>query len=215
MKKVLAVVLAISAVVLAGPVWAVTPTYTVTVGGSSAPVTYSISAVTSGSVSMSIKNNAGTVVNTSCTSISASGKVFGGTGINPWAQLDNSTWSGCAIPGGPATITPSGSWRVTGTDGAVGGWIPGYLGDLYFTAKVTANASVCSFAVQGAGGMSGGPDVRFEPATQRLAIAETGFTHHLKVVNVSGCLGQIQLGNPVNLVTTFNVSSAAGPINVS
>ena len=56
-----------------------------------------------------------------CSSVQISGYLHtGSTGVNPYASITGSTWSGCT---GPATLTPHHTppWQLPGTGAATGG----------------------------------------------------------------------------------------------
>lgn len=199
-------------VAVSSPAFAAGPPYTVSVGGSSAAGSHSITAASTGAVSFSARNNAGTVINMNCTSVSGSGTVTSGTGLSQIASIGATTWTGCTIPGGAATVTQSGTWTVngTGTNASAGNeTIAGNVGNVSAGVFTTANPAVCSFNVTGFARGS------FNEATQQLVVSETGYTGNLKLSNVSGCLGRLQNGNPANFATTLNVTSPDGAINLS
>lgn len=212
---------AASAVLIAGPAFAAGPPYTVSVGGSSATATHPISATSTGTVKFSAKNSSGTIINMNCTSVTGSGNVYSGTGINPVADITSTTWSGCTIPGGAATVTQTGTWNVTGTgSNATSGseTIAGYVGNVVAGVKTTANPAICNFTVKGLGGtVNGKATGSFVEGSspQQLVISETGYTGNLELTGVSGCLGQLQSGNKANFEATLNITSPDGAINLS
>lgn len=114
--------------------------------------------------------------------------------------------------GGPAVLEQNGAWNLTGTGAnATAGTetIAGHAGNVSF-GFATTPATICSFTV------SGKLSNTFNEATQTLKISETGYTGNAVLSNVSGCLGQVQNGNPFNLVTSLSVSTGgAGAINLS
>ncbi len=196
----------------AGPAFAAGPPYTVAVGGNSAPGTETITAASTGAIVFNARNNAGTQINMNCTSVTGNGTVTRGTGVNPIATITSTTWSGCRVPGGAATVTQSGTWNITGTGtNATAGTesIAGYVGNVTASVATTPNTAICSFTVTGQANGS------FNEATQQLVVAETGFTGNLTLSGVSGCLSQLQNGNRANFSATLNVSSPNGAINLS
>ncbi len=211
--RTLAAGAAVAAVVtVSSPAFAAGPPYTVSVGGSSAAGTHAISAASTGTVLFSARNNAGTQINMNCTSVSGSGTVTSGTGVNPVASIGSTTWTGCTIPGGAATITQAGTWNLTGTgtNATTGNEsIAGYVGNVSAGVRTTANPNVCRFNVTGKANGS------FNEATQQLNVSETGYTGNLVLSGVTNCLGQLQNGNPANFVANLNVTSADGAINLS
>ncbi|RNL64844.1 hypothetical protein EFK50_02310 [Nocardioides marmoriginsengisoli] len=85
----------------------------------------------------------------------------------------------------------------------------------------------CRFDLAGdpAGTVPGTLPATFDESTQKLAIKEGGFAGNLYVSGVWGCLGQVQNGNPADIVgfatpagpilpATFSVSVPGGPINL-
>ena len=202
---------AASLVGLSGPAIAAGPPYTVAVGGSTSG-TQAVTAVSSGTVQFSARNSAGTIINGNCTSVSGNGTVTKGTGLTQVATIDSMTWTGCRTPFGPVAVAQSGTWVVNGTgSNATAGTetIAGYVGNV--TAGVaTTPSTICSFTVTGQASAS------FDEATQTLKISETGYTGNLTLSGVSGCLGQLQNGNPANFVANLNINTGgAGAINLS
>lgn len=198
-------------VALSGPAFAAGPPYTVTVGGATSG-TFSVSAASSGPVVFTAKNNAGTVVNMNCTAVSGTGSVVAGTNKNPVATITSTTWTGCRIPGGAATVTQAGTWNISGTgSNATAGTetIAGNVNNVTAGVALTASPSVCSFTV------TGQADGAFNEATQQLVINETGYSGDLVLSGVGPCLGQLQSGNFADMQATLNVSSSGGAINLS
>lgn len=211
-RHIAAGVAAAAVITVSSPAFAAGPPYTVSVGGSSAAGTHAITAASAGNVQFSARNNAGTVVNMNCTSVRGAGAATSGTGVNPVATITSTTWTGCSIPGGAATVTQSGTWNVTGTgtNATTGNeTIAGNVGNVTAGIQTTANPNVCRFTVTGA------PRGSFNEATQQLVVSETGYTGNLVLSNVVGCLGQLQNGNPANFATTLTVTSPDGAINLS
>lgn len=199
-------------VAVSSPAFAAGPPYTVSVGGSSAAGTHTISAASTGTITFSARNSSGTIINMNCTSVSGSGTASSGTGLTQVASIGSTTWTGCTIPGGAATITQSGTWSVngTGSNATTGNeTIAGNVGNVTAGVATTANPAVCSFRVTGTARGS------FNEATQQLVVSETGYTGNLTLSNVSGCLGRLQNGNPANFGATLNVTSPDGAINLS
>ncbi|WP_447645002.1 hypothetical protein [Nocardioides zeae] len=211
--RTLAAGAAVAAVVtVSSPAFAAGPPYTVSVGGSSAAGSHAITAASTGAVTFNARNSSGTVINMNCTSVSGSGTVTSGTGVNPVASIGTTTWTGCTIPGGAATVTHNGTWNITGTgtNATTGNEsIAGYVGAANASVRTTANPNVCRFDVTGQARGT------FNEATQQLSISETGYTGNLKLSNVVNCLGQLQNGNPANMLATLNVTSPDGAINLS
>lgn len=211
--RTLAAAAATTAVVMvSSPAFAAGPPYTVSVGGSSTAATHSVTAASTGAVMFSIRNNAGTIINSNCTSVSGTGTVTSGTGVNPVASISTTTWFGCAIPGGAKTITQNGTWNITGTgtNATTGNeTIAGQVDGIDATVHTTANPNVCRYTVTGRASAS------FNEATQQLVINETGYTGNLTISNVVGCLGRLQNGNAASFATTLNVTSPGGAINLS
>ena len=191
--------------------YAAGPPYTVAVGGSTTG-TQAIAFASSGAVQIAWRTNAGTRIAFNCTSVSGSGVLAKGVGVNPVAVVTSTTWIGCRAPGGASTITQNGTWSLAGTgSNATSGTetIAGLLGNVSFGYSWTPS-SICSFTV------SGSLDTTFNEATQTLQIDESGFSGDAVLSSVSGCLGQAQNGNPFDLVTNLVVSSGgAGAINLS
>ena len=188
------------------------PPYTVAVGGS-ATGTQAITFASSGTVQFSVKNNAGTVLNLNCSSVTGNATVTKGVGVNPIAAITSTTWTGCRIPGMPFTVTQGGVWDLAGTGSnatagteTIGTQIP----SVALGFAVTANPAVCSFTV------TGHLDGSFNEATQQLLVSETGYSGDLALSNVGPCLGQMQSGNAANMIFSANVSTGgAGAINLS
>jgi hypothetical protein len=211
----------IGLIALAGPAFAAGPPYTVSVGGSSAAGSHPFTATSTGTVVFNAKNNAGTVINMNCTSVSAAGTVTSGTGVNPVATITSTTWNGCKIPGGNATVTQSGNWNLTGTGSAstADETIAGYVGNVSAGVALTASPGTCSFTAAGpvAGGAAtpGKANGSFNETTQQIVINETGYTGNLTLSGVGPCLGQLQNGNKANFAATLNVTSPDGAIKLS
>lgn len=188
------------------------PPYTVAVGGSTTG-TQAITFASSGAVQFSTRNNAGTVINMNCTSLSGSATVTKGAGVNPLWSITSTTWNGCRAPGGPVGLTQIGTWNLSGTgSNATSGTetIAGYIGNLTMGVVWSPPTSICSYTVTGQ--LNGS----FNEATQTLNINETGYTGNATLSGVSGCLGQLQNGNAMNFVTSLVVSTGgAGAINLS
>lgn len=187
------------------------PPHTVSVGGSAAPASHPFSAVSTGSLALNAKNNAGTVINFNCTSVSLSGTITSGQGVNPFASI-TTTWTGCTLPGGAMSIVQSGTWNLTSTSSnATAGSesVAGYIGNVSAHMFTTANPNIWNFYVNGHMSTS------FNESTQQLTINESGNTGNLTLSNVRGCLGQLQNGNTMNLAATLNVTSPDGAINLS
>ncbi|MFW6775922.1 hypothetical protein ACOACO_16680 [Nocardioides sp. CPCC 205120] len=205
-------VAAAAVITVSSPAFAAGPPYTVSVGGSSAAGTHAITASSASAVQFNARNNAGTIINMNCTSVRGAGAVTSGTGVNPVATITSTTWTGCTIPGGAATVTQTGTWNVTGTGtNATAGneSVAGYIGNVTAGVQTTANPNVCRFTV------TGQPRGAFNEATQQLSINETGYSGNLTLSNVVGCLGQLQNGNRANFVANLNVASPDGAINLS
>lgn len=211
LRHLVAGVATVGVVALSGPAFAAGPPYTVAVGGSTSG-TQAVTAASSGTVQFSARNNAGTVINMNCTSVSGNGTVTKGSGLTQVATIDSTTWTGCRVPGGPANVTQSGTWNITGTgSNATAGTetIAGYVGNV--TAGVaTTPSTICSFTV------TGQANGAFSESAQQLQVSETGYTGNLTLSGVSGCLGQLQNGNPANFVANLNINTGgAGAINLS
>ena len=212
LRHLVAGVATVGVVALSGPAFAAGPPYTVAVGGSTSG-TQAVTATSTGTVQFSAKNNAGTIVNMNCTSVTGSGVVQKGTSVNPVATITSTTWTGCRIPGGAATVTQNGTWNITGTgSNATAGTetIAGYVGNADASVALTASPAICSFTV------TGQADGTFNEATQQLVISETGYSGDLTLSGVGPCLSQLQSGNPANMLTTLNISTGgAGSIDLS
>ncbi|MDQ1105108.1 hypothetical protein QE364_003051 [Nocardioides zeae] len=198
-------------VIVSSPAFAAGPPYTVSVGGSSAAASHSVSAASSGTVTFSMRNSSGTIYNMNCSSITGSGTVTSGTGVNPIGSITSTTWTGCTFLGA-MTITQNGTWSVSGTgSNATTGseTIAGQVGNVNASLRTSSNPNICRFTV------TGQPRISFDEATQQLKISETGYTGNLAVSGVVGCLGALQNGNPMNMVATLNVTSPDGAINLS
>lgn len=212
MKKLVVLVSFVVLVLAAGPAQAAGPPYTVSVGGSSAAGTHPFSATTTGTVRFSSKNNAGTILNQNCTSVSITGSVASGTALSQVGDVGSSSWVGCSIPGGAFAASQVGTWRwiATGSNATSGQEVvEGRIDGLVVNWRTASNPNVCRYT------MSGSARAFFNESTQQLTISETGYTGNLTLSNVFGCLGQWQNGNKVNLEMTFNVSSPDGAINLS
>ena len=188
------------------------PPYTVAIGGSTTG-TQVMTFTSTGTVQLSWKNDAGTILNMNCTSISGSATVAKGVGVNPFGSITSTTWTGCRMVLGAATFTQNGVWTLAGSGGnATSGTetIAGEFGNFSLGIALTAAPSICSFTV------SGKLSNTFNEATQTLQINETGYTGNAVLSNVGPCVGQAQNGNPFNMIATFNVSTGgAGNINLS
>lgn len=212
LRHLVAGVATVGVVALSGPAFAAGPPYTVAVGGSTSG-TQAVTAASSGSVQFSARNNAGTVINMNCTSVSGNGTVTKGTGLTQVATITSTTWTGCRVPGGPANVTQTGIWNITGTGStataAATDTVAGYVGNVN-AGVATSPSTICSFTVTGQANGS------FNEATQTLNVNETGYTGNLTLSGVSGCLGQLQNGNPANFVSNLVISTGgAGAINLS
>jgi hypothetical protein len=201
----------------AGPAWATGGSYTVAVGGSTAPGTHALSAANNG-LSMQFLNNTGTVINVACASVSASGNASSGSGVTAIADVTGSTWASCPFPGGAWIISQVGTWPfhgdMTTVSPAATDVVAGHLHQV--RVHVGTPTGICSFDVAGnvGGSVLGRIDGTFDEAGQKLSLAETGFTGNLVLYNVRGCLGQLQNGNRMNLRGDFAVNVPDGPINV-
>jgi len=172
-KRFTALAVAGATLLITGTAWAAGPPYTVSVGGSSAPGTHAVTAASTGPVKYSIKNNAGTIVNMQCASISGTGTVTSGSSVNPVAKIASTTWSGCRFPGGTLTFTQSGTWNLVGTgSNATPGTetIAGYVGNMTINTHMAMNPAICKFTVTSTANGS------FDEATQQVKISETGYT---------------------------------------
>ena len=188
------------------------PPHTVPVG-SSTTGTQAITFASSGTVQFSVKNNAGTVVNLNCSSVTGNATVTKGVGVNPIAAIISTTWTGCRIPGGAYAVTQGGTWDLAGTGAnATSGTetLGTQIQNVALGFAVAANPAICSFTV------SGRLDGTFNETTQQLLVSETGYSGDLILSNVGPCLGQLQSGNAANMIFTANVSTGgAGAINLS
>jgi hypothetical protein len=199
--------LALAGVAVAGPALATGNAYTVAVGGSSAAGTHNITATTTGTLSFAVPT-----LSMGCSSAnvpaSPASTVTSGTGVVDIASINKINFVGCTGPGGSLAVTTSGTWKLHGTSAATSGATDVVTGHV---ENITANVSnaVCKFTV------TGKADGSFDEATQKLTIAETGFSGDLKVSNVTGCLGQVTNGQNANFSGVFNVASADGAINLS
>ena len=188
--------------------------YIVSVGGSAVGASgHPITASSTGAVQVSARNLSSTVVNMNCTWAAMTGTVTSGTAVNPVLSFPAlaTSFTGCSVPGGPATgtrLSPS-HFVGTGTNATTSiETVAGHL-SVHATFSVTANPNVCSFTIDGHARAS------FDEATQRLILNESGYTGNLVVTSVRGCLGRLQVGNPVNLITALDVLSPDGLIDLS
>ena len=190
------------------------PPYTVAVGGSTTGM-QAITFTSSGAVTFAIKNNAGTVVNMNCTEISGTGTVMKGVGVNPIASITSTTWTGCRFPWfGALNVIQNVSSNIAGTGAtATAGTsdsVTGHFGNVNFGWVAASSPASCSFTV------SGKLDMAFNEATQQILINETGYSGDAVLSNVGPCAGQVQAGNPFDMVAKLNVSTGgAGAINLS
>jgi hypothetical protein len=191
----------------AGPSTANGSTYTVAVGGSSAPASHSFTATSAGASVWKVPTQ---TMSCSSASVPASPPsiVSAGEDVTDLLTLNRLNFVGCAAFGGARLVTTATPWTFHGTGSAapaasdvVAGHIDGF--------NATWSIAACTFTVSGTARAS------FDEAAQKLVIAETGFTGNLIVSNVTGCLGQITNGQPLDLTGTFNVASPDGLINLS
>ena len=219
MKKLLVLALATATLALGGPVWAAGPPYTVSVGGSSAAASHPVTGSSTGLLRFTIKNNAGTTLPLTCTSVSVTGSVTSGVGVNPWASVTSSTWSGCIFIGGAYSVTQATAWPLVGTGTNATPsveTIAGRADNVDLAVASAANPAICSFRIRGTTSTSAGSFIgAFDESTQTWSVSPTGFTAPLRTWNVSGCLGQVQNGNPVDLAATLPLASPNGAVNLS
>jgi hypothetical protein len=215
-KRTVVALAAAGLALTAAPALASGLSYTVAVGGSTATGTHAFTA-SAGTISFQVKNNTGTTINMSCASVSASGVARSGSGITDIADIASSTWNTCKGPGGALNVTQTGTWVINGDSTAVTSAATDVIGGHVHQIKahVASPTGICTFDVAGniGGTTLGRANGSFNEATQKLSVAETGFTGNLVVYNVAGCLGQIQNGNKADFTGDFAVSVADGPIN--
>lgn len=212
----LGVVAALVGAPLAAPAGASTPapttsaasTYVVAVGGDASAGTHPVSTASTGTVALSARNSAGTVINYNCTRVEGSGEVATGVSVNPVGHLDTTTWTGCTMAGGALRIL-SADWSWVADGPVEAGVVSGRLEDVRLAVSAAANPDVCRFVV------TGSMRATFEEATQQLRVAETGHTGNLTLSDVRGCLGRVQDGNPFDVGFTWSVTSPDGVISIS
>lgn len=217
-KAVLAAVAAAGIAAVAGPALATGSSYTVSVGGSTAPGTHAATAVadpiagTTRRVEFKVRNNAGTTIKMGCIGASGTGIIRSGTGITDIGEISTSNWANCTGPGGKLDVTQIGTWTIHGTSAVTPAQtdvITGHVENV--RAHVASPTGICSFDVGGnpTGTIAGRASGTVDEATQKVSVLESGFTGNLYVYNVVGCLGQIQNGNVADMV---GFTPATGPI---
>lgn len=195
----------------ATPAPAVAPTYTVGVGGDTTAGTHPLSATSTGVVAYSVRNSAGTIVNFNCSTVRATGQVTSGTTVNPVATTGTTTWTGCTMPGGAQRIASAEwEWHADGVATPGDDLVSGRLRNVDLEIVSAANPVICSFVA------TGSLRATFDEATQQLQVRQIGYTGELAVSAVSGtgCLGQIQVGNALNLVLDWDLTSPDGAIDL-
>lgn len=196
-----------AALLAASPAVATDSAYTVSVGGSAATATHPFTAATTGTTMLKVPT-----FHTGCSSgwvpSSPLSTVTSGEGVMDVLTVNKVQLTGCSSFGGSLAFSMSGPWAFHGTSPATSGTSDLITGHITGLTATWSNA-VCKFTVAGTA------DASFDESTQRLAIAETGFTGDLVVSNVTGCLSQFQNGQPFDFTATFTVSSPDGLINLS
>ncbi|KQY56116.1 hypothetical protein ASD11_16770 [Aeromicrobium sp. Root495] len=189
-----------------GPASATGSTYTVSVGGTSAPGTHTFTAASSGTISWGTPT-----MRMGCTSAnipaSPTSVVGSGRGLVDLFNISKINWVGCTFAGG-ALLLQSAGWVFHGASAATTGTsdvIAGHIDQV----RITVSNAICKFTVTGQAAAN------FNEATQRLIIAETGYSGRLKVSGAVGCLSQFTNGQAFDLSATFPVSSADGVIDIS
>jgi len=182
----------------AGAASALTP-YTVSVGGSTAAGVHSFTATTSSFVTNIF----------SCTSATLGGTVTSGpSAVNPIISITSLSVSGC---GGHTASMAASPWDFYGTGPATTsttGDIAGEVTGVSMHVGATPIPAVCSFDVTGFSAAD------FDGATQTLNLDDTGGTGDLVLTNVSGCAGQWNDGDPLDVSASFPLSVPDGAVNV-
>ena len=218
-KKFFALGLGVSAASLAlvaGPALATGLSTNVSVGGSSAAGSHSISAASTGTLTFQAEKTAaagGGYLSMTCASAnlgsSPASSVFSGTGLTDIANLGKVNFVTCNGPGGRLTVTTTTNWKLHRDGGsptaAATDSIPGHIDG------VSAHATnlACTFDV------TGKADGTFAEGTQQLVVNETAAAAgNLTVSGITGCGGQLLNGGKAKFSGTFNVTSPDGVINV-
>lgn len=121
--------------------------------------------------------------------------------------------------GGAFLVTQGSTWDLVGTGGnatPASQSVAGDVRNMRTTWAITASPAICSFTIKDVGGsLNGKARAVFDEAAQRLFVSETGFTGNLGTASVTGCYGQLEPGNPMNVEATFDVTWPDGAINLS
>jgi hypothetical protein len=182
--------------------------HTVSVGGSAAPASHPFTASTVGAIvqwkvpTLTLSCTAGRVPDSPLSTIAS------GANVTDVFTANRVSFTGCGHVLGLLAVTTVAPWTFHSTSVASDGVSDTVAGHIDGFNATWSNA-VCKFTVSGTARAS------FDEAAQKLVIAETGFTGNLIVSNVTGCLGQITNGQPLDLTGTFNVASPDGLINFS
>ncbi len=150
---------------------------------------------------------------TTCTTVSSTTSTWhGGTSKLDLLTIPSSTWAGCTGVGGAHTVTQTTPMRFHSTGTATAGatdLITGHVDGVSINIFLSASPAVCAYTV------TGSASATFNEMTQRLTFVQTPSMPGLTVANATGCLGQIQSGNPAPLTGSFSMVFADDKINVS
>lgn len=205
LRRLLVIPVMALAMAVAGPAWAAS--YTVTVGGSSAPGSHAATAQSVGAVRWGYQNPGTSTLQLTCSSMRLDLSVGSGSSTGSLAAVPSGSSSGCTWPGGSMLYAHVGTWQLDLTGPATSGStdvIDGVLRNV----RIDNSYAVCRFKTVGEA------RVRFHEATQRLEIVETGLSGLLRQTDVLGCWGQLRNNGAVNWEASFAVTSPDGAIYV-
>lgn len=150
-----------------------------------------------------------------CTTSAVSGAAHAGpssTGFD-LVTISGSTWSSCTGLGMHMSVAPvaaAGSWKFNATGAATSTGSDNVAGNVSNVAvRFSAPFGACQFSVSGTAGST------FKEGSSQLEFP-TGVVSDSLVVSsvVTGCLGLVAPGSSVDLIGKYNVTTAAGSINI-
>ncbi|WP_235738003.1 hypothetical protein [Nocardioides alcanivorans] len=208
-------------------------TYTVSVGGSTAPASHLFYASDVNGIDFSVKRlSDATVTPMSCDEVNAEGEVYSGTGIDPIGVIKQvslanapdivgpannpgqaTEWKGCTGPFGlDMTVKQLNDWEVhaDGTNptsaltNIVSGYVSGPNND-----PLRAHVFATLGGKEGTSCnfiVEGYADGNFDESDQTLNITETGFSGDLTVVSTEGdCFELVPAGSPADFEGSFEI----------
>lgn len=144
-----------------------------------------------------------TVGPVTCSSLTLNGAWQGGPGQVDLLSVTGGSGTGClgipSLPGG-YRVVPSSSIKFHSTGSATPGatdLIVGHLDNVAIGVAAASNPAICSYTVTGTAAAT------FNESTQVLTINEPSSSGNLVISNASGCLGQVQNGNPAGFTGSF------------